>query len=61
MQVYGIFNMVKLAVAQIRLFKNIFLCKNCGVKKRVDPKKILEGKVSCRRCGKKAFRAMKKH
>ena len=52
--------MAKLAATQSRLFKNLFLCKNCGVKTRVDPKKILEGKVSCRRCGKKSFRAMKK-
>ena len=53
--------MVKLAAAQARLFKNVFICKKCGVKLRVEPKKILEGKVSCRRCKKKVFRAMKKH
>ena len=53
--------MAKLAATQARLFKNVFLCKKCGVKIRVDAKRILEGKVSCRRCGKKAFRAMKKH
>jgi hypothetical protein len=52
--------MVKIAVAQNRLFKNVFLCKNCGAKIRVDPRKILEGKVQCRRCRKKAFRAIKK-
>ena len=53
--------MVKLAVAHNRMFKNIFLCKKCGTKMRVDAKKILEGKIRCRRCNRKAFRAMKKH
>ena len=52
--------MAKLAAAQKRLFKNVFLCKKCGLKVRVDPKKILDGKIQCRRCKKKAFRAMKK-
>jgi len=53
--------MAKLLAAQNRMFKNAFICKNCGAKIRVDPKKILEGKVRCRRCKKRAFRAMKKH
>lgn len=52
--------MVKLQAAQNRLFKNVFLCKNCGAKIRVDPRKILEGKIKCRRCDRKSFRAMKK-
>ena len=53
--------MVKLLAAQNRLFKNVFLCKNCGARIKVEPKKILDGKVRCRVCNKKAFRAMKKH
>ena len=52
--------MAKLAVAHARLFKNVFLCKNCSLKVRVNPRKILEKKVQCRRCKKRAFRAMKK-
>jgi predicted nucleic acid-binding Zn-ribbon protein len=52
--------MAKLAAAHNRLFKNLFICKNCGSKIKVEPKKILDGKVSCRKCGKKKFRAMKK-
>ncbi|MFA5019501.1 MAG: hypothetical protein WC533_00195 [Candidatus Pacearchaeota archaeon] len=52
--------MAKLAVAQARLFKNLFLCKSCGAKIKVDPKKILEGKIRCRRCKKKKFRAPSK-
>lgn len=52
--------MAKLQAAYNRMFKNVFLCKNCGAKRKIDPKKILEGKVSCRKCKKKKFRAMKK-
>lgn len=52
--------MAKIAVAQNRLFKNVFLCKKCGAKIRVEPKKILESKVQCRRCKSKKFRAIKK-
>lgn len=52
--------MAKLAVAWNRMFKNAFLCKNCGAKIKMDPKKIIEGKIICRRCGKRKFRAMRK-
>ncbi len=52
--------MAKLAVAHTRMFKNLFLCKNCNAKVKVDSKKILDGKVSCRRCKGKKFRAVKK-
>ncbi len=52
--------MAKLAAAQNRMFKNLFLCKKCGSKIKVESKKILDGKVRCRKCGGKAFRAMKK-
>jgi len=36
------------------------VCKNCKAKIRADSKKILEGKVKCRKCKKKAFRAVKR-
>jgi len=52
--------MAKIPAAQARMFKNTFLCKRCGAKVRVQARKILEGKVQCRRCRKKAFRAAKK-
>ncbi|MEM3405672.1 MAG: hypothetical protein QW117_01725 [Candidatus Pacearchaeota archaeon] len=50
----------KIQAAQIRLFKNVFICKNCSAKIRADPKKIIEKKVKCRRCGKKNFRQIRK-
>lgn len=50
----------KLAVTQARLFKNMFVCKNCKAKLRADPKKIIEGKVRCRKCLKNSFRPVRK-
>jgi ribosomal protein L40E len=50
----------KLPAAQARLYKNIFVCKKCKAKIRADPRKILESKIKCRKCGKKAFRPIKK-
>lgn len=50
----------KLPVTQARLFKNVFVCKNCKAKVRADPRKILEGKVRCRKCLKHAFRPIRK-
>jgi len=52
--------MAKLQAAHNRMFKNVFLCRSCGQKIKADPKKILEGKVQCRRCKKKKFRAPKR-
>jgi uncharacterized protein with PIN domain len=52
--------MAKIPEAQNRLFKNVFVCKNCSSKIRAEPRKIIEGKVKCRKCKKKAFRPLRK-
>lgn len=52
--------MAKIAAAQTRLFKNIFVCKNCKSKIRAESKKIITGKVRCRKCGGKDFRPKRK-
>ncbi len=52
--------MAKILEAQNRLFKNIFICKNCQSRIRAEPLKILEGKIRCRKCRKRAFRPIKK-
>lgn len=52
--------MAKIPEAQKRLFKNVFVCKKCKTKVRADPRKIILGKVKCRKCAKKAFRPLKK-
>jgi Zn finger protein HypA/HybF involved in hydrogenase expression len=50
----------KLPQAQNRLYKNTFVCKNCKHKVRIDPLKILSGKVKCRKCNGKDFRTIRK-
>ena len=52
--------MAKIPEAANRLFKNIFVCKNCQSKIRSESQKILKGKVKCRKCKKKSFRPLKK-
>lgn len=50
----------KIAAAQNRLHKNAFVCKECKHKMRLEPQKILAGKVRCRKCKKKDFRPVRK-
>jgi len=50
----------KILAAQNRLFKNAFVCKVCKHKMRLMPLKILSGKASCRKCGGKDFRPVRK-
>ena len=50
----------KLPAAQARLYKNIFVCKHCKSKIRAEARKILEKKIRCRKCLKKAFRPIRK-
>ena len=52
--------MVKFAEGQTRLYKNIFVCRNCKTKIRAPSSKILLGKVHCRKCKSKALRAVRK-
>lgn len=49
----------KIAAAQNRLFKNVFVCKACGQKMKSDALKVIAKKISCRRCGKHNFRPIK--
>ncbi|MBI2124429.1 hypothetical protein HYT92_01425 [Candidatus Pacearchaeota archaeon] len=52
--------MAKIPEATRRMFKNVFVCKSCSAKIRSDPKKVLDGKVKCRKCKKKVFRPIRK-
>tara|TARA_Y100000310_G_scaffold167546_1_gene167336 strand:+ start:5486 stop:5647 length:162 start_codon:yes stop_codon:yes gene_type:complete len=52
--------MAKIIEAQNRLFKDVFVCKKCQTKMKANPIRILEGKIKCRKCKKKAFRPIKK-
>ena len=50
----------KIAAAQNRLFKNIFVCKRCHTKVRAEARKITEGSVKCRNCMGKVFKPKSK-
>ena len=52
--------MAKFKEASARLFHNVYVCKKCKTKRRVAASKVIQKKVLCRRCGCKAFRAIKK-
>ncbi len=52
--------MVKFHEAEIRLFRNVFVCRKCKTKIRAPNIKIIQGKVKCRRCGGRAFKAVRK-
>jgi formylmethanofuran dehydrogenase subunit E len=52
--------MVKFPEADIRKFKNVFVCKKCKTKIRAPNIKVIQGKVKCRRCKGHAFRAVRK-
>lgn len=52
--------MVKFPEAEARKFHNIFVCKKCSAKIRAPNLKVLAGKISCRNCGSKALRTMRK-
>lgn len=52
--------MAKIPEAQARLYKNVFVCKKCKTKVRAPNIKILQGKIKCRRCDGKEFRAVRK-
>lgn len=50
----------KFPEASARMFHNVFVCKKCKKKQRTTMQKILQKKVSCKRCGCKALRPIKK-
>ncbi|MBW3011590.1 hypothetical protein KY311_00230 [Candidatus Woesearchaeota archaeon] len=52
--------MVKFPEAMNRKFKNVFVCKVCKTKRRVDVLKVLAGKAACRKCASKKLRVKRK-
>lgn len=50
----------KILAVQNRRFKNAFVCKGCKHRMKLEPLKILSGKASCRKCGKRDFRPVRK-
>jgi ribosomal protein L40E len=52
--------MAKIAAAQARLFKNMFVCKECKSKIRAEPIRVINGKVKCRKCKSSRLRPIRK-
>ncbi len=52
--------MVKFPEADARKMKNIYVCRKCKSKIRAQPMKVLQGKVSCRKCGAHQLRTVRK-
>ena len=50
----------KIEIAQNRMFRNVFICKDCGAKVRADSLRINSNKVRCRKCSGRAFRPIKR-
>jgi len=42
------------------MFRNIFVCRKCKSKLRAPNIKVVGGKVSCRKCGGKVLRPIRK-
>jgi ribosomal protein L40E len=52
--------MVKFPEAEVRLFKNVFVCRKCKTKIKAPPLKVLAGKIKCRKCSSKVLRTVRK-
>ena len=52
--------MAKIPEAETRLFRNIFVCRKCKSRIRANPMKVSQGRISCRKCGSKALKPVRK-
>ncbi|MBS3141578.1 50S ribosomal protein L40e [Candidatus Woesearchaeota archaeon] len=52
--------MVKFPEAQVRLFKNVFICRRCKTKQRTQPLRVIQKTISCRKCGCNDLRPVRK-
>jgi len=52
--------MVKIPEAEARMFKDVFVCRDCKTAIRASTLKVLGGSVKCRKCGSRALRPKKK-
>jgi len=52
--------MAKFPEAEARIFHNIFVCRKCKSKIRAPNIKVIEKKITCRKCGSKALRTIRK-
>jgi len=52
--------MAKFPEADIRMFKNKFVCRNCKTVIRASSLKIIEKSIKCRNCAGKKFKPKRK-
>ena len=52
--------MAKFPEAEARLFKRKFVCRKCKGTIKASNMLVLQGKISCRKCGSKALRPLRK-
>lgn len=52
--------MVRFPEAVKRLYSRVYVCRKCKKKIKTNVGNIIARKLSCKRCGGKAFRAIKK-
>ncbi len=52
--------MAKFPEAEARRFHNVFVCRKCKTKMKAPNIKVIEGKLSCRKCGSHALRTVRK-
>ncbi|MBU1005419.1 MAG: hypothetical protein KJ561_06320 [Nanoarchaeota archaeon] len=52
--------MVKFQEADVRRFRNVFVCRNCKQKLRAPNLKVLAGKITCKKCNGHRFRPVRK-
>ncbi|MBS3136437.1 50S ribosomal protein L40e [Candidatus Woesearchaeota archaeon] len=52
--------MTRFPEAEARKFRNIFVCRRCKSKIRSSSMKVIQGKITCRKCGGRALRTIKK-
>ena len=52
--------MVKFQEAEVRKFRNVFVCRKCKTKIKAPNLKIIQGKITCRRCHGKEFKSVRK-
>lgn len=50
----------KLPVAQKRLFRDVYVCRNCNKKIRSQSVRIIAKRIKCPRCDNRNFRAIRK-
>jgi len=50
----------KIAIAQKRLFGDVFICKKCNKKVRSQAVRIIAKKIKCPKCNSKSFRPVRK-